>query len=84
MTKAQDKALIAYPEKLVDATPIAVYPTWIDENEQSRKGFITGYEQAEKDTIVEVERWLRANLHHLSCWNVDDFCVSMRKYLGHD
>ena len=47
-----------------------------------RKGFIQGYQQGEKDTINEVEIWLRANLYHLSCWNADEFCVSLRTHFG--
>ena len=32
--------------------------------------------------IAEVEKWLRANFHHRNCWNIDEFCVSLRTYFG--
>ena len=38
--------------------------------------------QTVKDILAKVETWLRGNLHHLSCWNVDEFCISLRTYFG--
>lgn len=82
MTNAELKANIAYPEDIIDATPLAAYPNWIDRNLPFREGFVKGYEQAEKDIIGEVENWLKAEFHHRNCWNEDEFCISLRAYFG--
>ena len=82
MTRAESQANLVYPEDIIDASPLAAYPNWIDRNLPFREGFVKGYEQAEKDTIAEVEKWLRANFHHRNCWNADEFCVSLRTYFG--
>ena len=82
MTKAQLQANLAYPEDIIDASPLAAYPNWIDRNLPFREGFVKGYKQAEKDTIAEVEKWLKAEFHHRNCWNADEFCVSLRTYFG--
>ena len=49
MTKAQLQANLAYPEDIIDASPLSVYPNWIDRNLPFREGFVKGYKQAEKD-----------------------------------
>ena len=85
--QAEQKALIRFPEQM---TPLVYQDvinafggkTEVDFNLLPRSYFQLGYEQAEKDTIAEVEKWLKANLHHLSCWNADEFCISLRNYLG--
>ena len=82
MTKAESQANLAYPEDIIDASPLSAYPNWIDRNLPFREGFVKGYEQAGKDTIAEVEKWLKAEFHHRNCWNADEFCVSLRTYFG--
>lgn len=82
MTKAESQANLAYPEDIIDASPLSAYPNWIDRNLPFREGFVKGYKQAEKDTIAEVEKWLKANFHHRNCWNADEFCISLRTYFG--
>lgn len=82
MTRAESQANLAYPEDIIDASPLAAYPNWIDRNLPFREGFVNGYKQAEKDTIAEVEKWLKANFHHRNCWNADEFCISLRTYFG--
>ena len=82
MTKAESQANLAYPEDIIDASPLAAYPNWIDRNLPFREGFVNGYKQAEKDTIAEVEKWLKANFHHRNCWNEYEFCISLRTYFG--
>lgn len=57
------------------------YRIWV-QSFSANGGYKEGYEQAEKDTIVEVERWLKANFHHRNCWSVDEFCSSLRAYFG--
>lgn len=52
-------------------------------NESEQKVHPDNY-QIKKEVIKEVERWLRANLHHLSCWNIDEFCISLRSYFKLD
>lgn len=76
MTRAEEAALKVYPryEKYTTSQRLIV--------NDMRDGFIQGYEQAEKDTIAEVEKWLRANFHHRNCWNADEFCISLRTYFG--
>lgn len=49
MTKAESQANLAYPEDIIDASPLSAYPNWIDRNLPFREGFVKGYEQAEKD-----------------------------------
>ena len=55
MTRAESQANLAYPEDIIDATPLAAYPNWIDRNLPFREGFVKGYEQAEKDIIAIIE-----------------------------
>lgn len=76
MTRAEERALKVYPrsEKYTSSQRLIV--------NDMRDGFILGYEQAEKDTIAEVEKWLKANFHHRNCWNADEFCISLRTYFG--
>ena len=80
---------IAEPRKLSRAEEMALeaYPRDEDRELNYRRinyriAYERGYEQAEKDTIAEVEKWLRANFHHRNCWNVDEFCISLRAYFG--
>lgn len=82
MTKAESQANLAYPEDIIDASPLAAYPNWIDRNLPFREGFVNGYKQAEKDTIAEVEKWLKANFHNRNCWSEYEFCISLRTYFG--
>lgn len=85
MTKAEERALEVFPEDIQLFVESQEEPgKWlpVDENAQLRYGYKRGYEQAEKDTIAEVEKWLRANFHHRNCWNADEFCVSLRTYFG--
>ena len=67
MSKAEERALSAYDTN----TPAPI-----------RIAYRDGYEQSERDTIVEVEKWLKANFHHRNCWNADEFCISLRTYFG--
>lgn len=55
MTKAQLQANLAYPEDIIDASPLAAYPNWIDRNLPFREGFVNGYKQAEKDLAPLIE-----------------------------
>lgn len=73
MSKAEEKSREVYP---------LVYNELIAQQLDRRVAFVCGYEQAKKDTIVEVEKWLKANFHHRNCWNADEFCVSLRTYFG--
>lgn len=67
MTRAEQRALEAFDTD----TPAPI-----------RVAFRDGYEQAEKDILADVEKWLKANFHHRNCWNADEFCVSLRTYFG--
>ena len=80
---------IAEPRKLSRAEEMALeaYPRDEDRELNYRRAnyriaYERGYKQAEKDTIAEVEKWLKANFHHRNCWNEDEFCVSLRTYFG--
>ena len=73
MTKAEIRALEAYPRNKNGG---------LDFGKVNRKDYQRGYEQAEKDILGEVEKWLRANFHHRNCWNADEFCISLRTYFG--
>lgn len=55
MTRAESQANLAYPEDIIDATPLSAYPNWIDRNLPFREGFVKGYEQAEKDLALTQE-----------------------------
>ena len=55
MTKAESQANLAYPEDIIDASPLSAYPNWIDRNLPFREGFVNGYEQAEKDLALTWE-----------------------------
>ena len=54
MSKAEERALEAYPNMLFPFTPL-------DLNAYRRDAFINGYEQAEKDTIERAIAWLKEN-----------------------
>lgn len=65
MTRAESQANLVYPEDIIDASPLAAYPNWIDRNLPFREGFVNGYEQAEKDILskftkehLEGLRWI--------------------------
>ena len=60
-----------------------------DQMKNERKGFIKGYEQAEKDTIERVVKWLKENwreyvwttdngVPHFGHWE-NDFCKAMEE-----
>lgn len=57
------------------------YRIWV-QSFSANGGYKEGYEQAEKDVIIEVEKWLKAEFHHRNCWNADEFCISLRTYFG--
>lgn len=76
--RAEQKALEVYPYNRAYTDNDVEY----DGNFCNRLPYIEGYEQAVKDTIAEVEKWLKANFHHRNCWNADEFCVSLRTYFG--
>lgn len=41
------------------------------------------FAQWQKERMIqEFETWLKGNLHHLSCWNADEFCTDLKCYLG--
>ena len=95
MSRAEERALEAYPVSNRDVVQTHFIQTGfdeegfeyytretIDDNLESRKKFIEGYEVAEKDTVAEVERWLKAEFHHRNCWNADEFCISLRTHFG--
>ena len=97
MTKAEEKADKRWPihpwtilPKEGEHGEIVNFDEWLDDYRiwvqsfSANRGYKEGYEQAEKDTIDEVERWLKANLHHLSCWNVDEFCQDLRGHFNQD
>jgi hypothetical protein len=75
-------------EKSREVYPLVYCDDWDKEQElvaqqlDRRVAFVCGYEQAKKDTIVEVEKWLKANFHHRNCWNADEFCISLRTHFG--
>lgn len=85
MSKAEERALEVFPEDIQLFVESQEEPgKWlpVDENAQLRYGYKRGYEQAEKDTVAEVEKWLKANFHHRNCWNADEFCISLRTHFG--
>lgn len=55
MTRAESQANLAYPEDIIDASPLSAYPNWIDRNLPFREGFVKGYKQAEKDLAPLIE-----------------------------
>lgn len=55
MTKAESQANLAYPEDIIDASPLSAYPNWIDRNLPFREGFVKGYEQAENEILSLIE-----------------------------
>lgn len=60
--------------------------TWKELREATTKwgGIVARhFAQWQKERMMkEFETWLKCNLHHLSCWNADEFCTSLRCYLG--
>lgn len=41
------------------------------------------FAQWQKERMMkQFETWLKGNLHHLSCWNADEFCTDLKCYLG--
>ena len=81
LTRAEERALEVYPERKVKIEGEGE-TVIVTSGQDERAIFIKGYGQAEKDTIAEVEKWLKANFHHRNCWNADEFCVSLRTYFG--
>lgn len=55
MSKAEDRALRVYPIKITERDGY-------DENLRERKGFVKGYQQAEKDVAEAFARIIRGNL----------------------
>lgn len=47
-----------------------------------QQGIEKGKDDMKEQMIKEFETWLKGNLHHLSCWNADEFCTNLRCYLG--
>ena len=47
-----------------------------------RPAFRTGASWQKEQMLREFERWIKGNLHHLSCWNVDEFCTNLRAHFG--
>lgn len=65
MTRAEEKALEAYPEDIQLFVESQEEPgKWlpVDENAQLRYGYKRAYEQAEKDTIDKACKWLEENV----------------------
>lgn len=60
--------------------------TWKELREATTKwgGIVARhFAQWQKERMMqEFETWLKGNLHHLSCWNADEFCTNLRCYLG--
>ena len=42
--------------------------------------FKAGANWQKEQMMKEFENWLRGNLHHLSCWNVDEFCINLQNH----
>ena len=61
MSKAEERALEAYPYKAGGYTQDDGTPYILDSNEGSRQCFIYGYQQAEKDMVERACRWLLDN-----------------------
>ena len=61
MSKAEEKALEAYPPKLVTYSDLFGEET-LDDNGLKRTVFIEGYKQAEKDVAEAFARIIRGNL----------------------
>ena len=60
MSKAEEKALEAYPENIKELwgpLPGAEKPSIVDDNLPYRTGFIEGYEQAMKDAEERIRNW---------------------------
>lgn len=59
---------------------------WKEAREASTKwgGIVARhFAQWQKERMMqEFETWLKGNLHHLSCWNANEFCTDLRCYLG--
>jgi hypothetical protein len=55
MSKAEERALKAYPIKIAEREGY-------DENLRERKGFVKGYHQAEKDVAEAFAKIIRGNL----------------------
>jgi hypothetical protein len=59
---------------------------WKEAREASTKwgGIVARhFAQWQKERMIqEFETWLKGNLHHLSCWNADEFCTDLKCYLG--
>ena len=62
--RAEEAALKAYPVEIVGYTVecrVGAKPEPQDWNEERRKCFQEGYEQAEKETIERVVKWMKKN-----------------------
>ena len=47
-----------------------------------QQGIEKGKDDMREQMIKEFETWLKGNLHHLSCWNADEFYTNLKCYLG--
>lgn len=59
MTKAEERALEAYPVNKVPFYGLCGNVSEYDSNDKKRDIFLKGYEQAEKDTIERAVSWLK-------------------------
>ena len=67
--KALELATIAFPN---NTEMRSVYMLGLDK----------GYELCKEQMMKEFERWIKGNLHHLSCWNEDEFCLNLRTHFS--
>lgn len=69
MTRAEQAALQAYPEKIIEHVEEPGFVVKRDLNRFDRNVYIQGYEQAEKDTIERAIEWLKVH--------AEDYIVNM-------
>lgn len=62
MSKAEERALKAYPVKIAEREGY-------DENLRERKGFVKGYHQAEKDLELTVDDIMKIDALLIDMWN---------------
>lgn len=61
MTKAEERALEAYPYSKGRAVVTGFGTIEFDQNHDERVGFVEGYKQAEQDLMEKVCKWIEDN-----------------------
>ena len=69
MSKAEDRALEAYPKDIEEYVGVNGVKSVVDNNSWQRTIFIKGYHQAEKDLELTVEDIMKLDALLIEMWN---------------